>query len=142
MIPSSPISIAPFYVEVASAVEAAGDSTRAAQLLRKSAMLLADAEPARARDLTVDALVLEAKADGVDRAGKAMLLGTARDLDPDAPRVGAALATLDAERGDSTSALRERLAWTLLAMFAGLLALAGLASRVHRPKLAAKPATA
>ncbi len=132
--PVEPALIAPFYVEVASDAEAAGDPVRAAQLLRKSAMLLADTEPARARALTVDALVLEARADGIDSAGKAMLLKTARDLAPDNPAVGAALTALDDELGQSTAALRERLGWTLLAVLASLGLLGLIAGRIHRPR--------
>ncbi|MFO7561224.1 MAG: hypothetical protein R6X02_01170 [Enhygromyxa sp.] len=134
--PLQPDLIAPFYVEVASAAEAQGERARAAQLLRKSATLLADVEPARARDLTVDALLLEAQAEEVDPAGKAMLLGTARDLDPDSPVVGQAIASLENQRGRSSAALRERLAWTLLGLLAGLGLLALAAGRIHRPRVA------
>ena len=134
--PLEPDLVAPFYVEVATEAEAAGERDRAAQLLRKSAMLLADAEPERARALTVDALVLEARADGLDPAGRAMLLGTARDLEPEAPAVAAALSELDTERGQSTDPLRERLAWTVLALAAALGLLTWVGGRLHRPRTA------
>ncbi|HLT37822.1 MAG TPA: hypothetical protein VK034_16135 [Enhygromyxa sp.] len=134
--PIEPDLIAPFYVEVASEAEARGDRARAAQLLRKSAILLADVEPDRARELTVDALMLEAQAEQVDAAGRAMLLGTARDLDPDSAIVGQAIAALDDQRGQSSAALRERLGWTVLAMFAGLGVVSLIAGRIHRPKVA------
>src|SRR5690606_14861545 len=133
--PIEPDLIAPFYVEVASEAEARGDRARAAQLLRKSAILLADVEPDRARELTVDALMLEAQAEQVDAAGRAMLLGTARDLDPDSAIVGQAIAALDDQRGQSSAALRERLGWTVLAMFAGLGVVSLIAGRIHRPKV-------
>jgi hypothetical protein len=135
--PPQPDLIAPFYVEVASRAEARGDRARAAQLLRKSAMLLADADPVRARELTVDALALEASADEVDTAGKAMLLGTARDLEPDSAAIGQAIAALEEQRGESSAALRERLLLTLLGMFAGLGLLHRIAGRIHRPRAAA-----
>jgi hypothetical protein len=131
--PIEPDLIAPFYVEVASELEAGGDQARAAQLLRKSAMLLADAEPSRARELTVDALVLEAQAAELDDPGRAMLLDTARDLDPDAPAVAAALAQFDDQRDLSTAPLRQRLALTLLALLAALGVLTWLSQRIHRP---------
>jgi hypothetical protein len=134
--PVDPDLIAPFYVEVATRAEAAGDPTRAAQLLRKSAMLLADHEPERARELTVDALVLESSVDGLDEPGKAMLLGTARELGEDDPVVAGALAALEHERGRSRASLREHLLWALLLLFAGLGLLAGIAARVHRPRAA------
>jgi hypothetical protein len=130
--PPQPDLIAPFYVEVASDAEARGDRTRAAQLLRKSAMLLADVEPSRARDLTVDALVLEAQADEIDPAGKAMLLGTARDLDPDSSIVGQAMTLLEVQRDQSSAALQARLGWTLLCLFAGLGVLGLVGGRIHR----------
>jgi hypothetical protein len=132
-VPLEPDLVAPFYVEVASEAEARGDRARAAQLLRKSAMLLADADPIRARELTVDALTLEARADEVDAAGKAMLLGTARDLDPESAIVGQAIAALEEQRGETSAALRQRLLLTLLGLFAGLGVLGGIASRIHRP---------
>ena len=132
--PPEPDLVAPFYVEVASEAEARGDQARAAQLLRKSAMLLADADPIRARELTVDALTLEARAEQVDAAGKAMLLGTARDLDPDSAIVGQAIAALEEQRGDSSAALRQRLLLTLLVMFAGLGVLGWISARIHRPR--------
>jgi hypothetical protein len=132
--PPQPDLIAPFYVEVASEAEAHGDRARAAQLLRKSAMLLSDADPIRARELTVDALALEASADEVDVAGKAMLLGTARDLDPDSATIGQAIAALEEQRGESSAALRERLLLTLLGLFAGLGMLHFVSGRIHRPR--------
>ena len=98
-----------------------------------SAMLLADSEPEAARALTVDALMLEAEANGVDLAGKAMLLGTAHDLAPESPEVGAAIAALDVERGRSTAPLRKRLALALLGLVAALGLLSRVAVRLHRP---------
>lgn len=133
--------VAPFYVEVASEAEARGDPARAAQLLRKSAMLLADIDPTRTRDLTVAALLLEAQAEGVDASGKAMLLGTAHDLSPDDPAVGAAITALDIERGQSTDPLRKRLVWIMLGLFVGLGLLAWIAARIHRPQAQAASAS-
>lgn len=132
--PPEPDLVAPFYVEVASEAEARGDQARAAQLLRKSAMLLADADPTCARELTVDALTLEAGAEQIDDAGKAMLLGTARDLDPDNQAVSQAIAALEQQRGESRAAVQQRLLLTLLGMFAGLGVLYWIGNRVHRPR--------
>lgn len=133
--PPAPDLIAPFYIAVAREAELGGDRARAAQLLRKSAMLLADVVPDRARDLTVDALILEARADEVDVAGQAMLLGTARDLDPDSPVIGQAIAALEQQRGQSSAALREQLGWTLIGLFAALGVLGLIGGWIH-----AKPA--
>lgn len=124
--------IAPFYAEVAAEVETQGDPARAAQLLRKSAMLIADADPVRARELTVDALVLESAVEGVDPRGREMLLNTALDLAPDDPTVSAAMGRLRAERAATDGALRQRFTLVLGALLA-LLALASwIAGRLHQ----------
>ncbi|WP_146156290.1 hypothetical protein [Enhygromyxa salina] len=132
--PVEPDLIAPFYVEVADRIEAEGDPTRAAQLLRKSAILLADADPVRARELTVDALVLEAQVEGIDEGGRQMLLGTARDLDPDGPAVSAALGRLEAQLDESGGSARERLRNLMLMLLAALGLLAWIGARIHRPR--------
>ncbi|PRQ06372.1 hypothetical protein [Enhygromyxa salina] len=131
--PVDPDLIAPFYSEVAIEIEASGDPARAAQLLRKSAMLLADVDADRARELSVDALVLEAQVDGVDERGRMMLLGTARDLAPDEPTVTAALGQLEAQIDESTATTRGRLRLYLLALLACLGVLAWIGTRIHRP---------
>jgi hypothetical protein len=132
--PVLPDLVAPFYVEVATELEQDGETTRAAALLRKSAMLLADADPTRARELTVDALVLEASSEGLDERGRQMLLGTARELDPDAAGVSAALGQLEAEIGESNANERERLLTCVLSLLAGLALLSWIASLIHRPR--------
>ncbi|KIG11840.1 hypothetical protein DB30_02392 [Enhygromyxa salina] len=132
--PVDPDLIAPFYSEVAAEIEASGDPARAAQLLRKSAMLLADADPDRARELSVDALVLEARVEGVDERGRMMLLGTARDLAPDEPTVSAALGQLEAQIDESSSGTRGRLRVYLLALLACLTLLAWVGALLHRPR--------
>lgn len=132
--PVDPDLIAPFYSEVAAEIEASGDPARAAQLLRKSAMLLADADAERARALSVDALVLEAQVEGVDERGRKMLLGTARDLAPDEPTVTAALGQLEAQIDNSSAGLRDRLRVYVLTLLACLGLLAWFGAFIHRPR--------
>jgi len=59
------------------------DPAKAAQLLRKSAMLAEPDDEAEAHRLRVTALLAEAATPGLSRQGRAMLLATALDLDPD-----------------------------------------------------------
>jgi hypothetical protein len=133
--PVEPDLVAPFYTEVAATLEADGETARAAALLRKSAMLLADADPVRAQELTVDALLLEAQQDGVDERGRAMLLATAATLD-DGPEVTAALGQLEARIDDSGADARARLGQLVLALLAALGLLAWVSAIVHRPRTA------
>ena len=131
--PIQPDLIAPFYTEVAATVEATGDTARAAALLRKSAMLLADADPTRAQELTVDALLLEATQDGVDDSGRHMLLATAADLD-DGPEVQAALGAFEARIDESGASIRERFIQFVLGLLAALTLLAWVSALLHRPR--------
>jgi hypothetical protein len=133
--PIEPDLIAPFYTEVATTLEAEGETARAAALLRKSAMLLADADPVRAQELTVDALLLEAKEDGVDDRGRQMLLATAATLD-DGPQVTAALGELEAHRDESSAGARARLAKLVLGLLAALTLLTWIGAFLHRPRAA------
>lgn len=118
--PPDPSLLASYYETVAEASIDRGEPARAAQLLRKSAMLIADLEPAHARELTVDALVLEASAEGVDERGAAMLLHTARDLDPASPAVAASLQRIAAQREGADDPMQRKLALGLLALFGAL----------------------
>ncbi|EDM75381.1 hypothetical protein PPSIR1_10260 [Plesiocystis pacifica SIR-1] len=128
-----PDLLAPFYAEVADHVlETENDRARAAQLLRKSAMLVADRDPQRARELTVDALVLESEVEAVDDPGRRMLLATARELHPDEPQVMAALARLDSAQAQSTAGVRKQLRTSVMILLACLAALSFAASRFHR----------
>ena len=129
---ADPGLIAPFYVEVAAAAEARGEPARAAQLLRKSAVLLAEADPQRSRELSVDALVLEAEMPGVDPGGAAMLLYTAAELAPKSTAVHAALARLEAERRVVDGTLLRRLTGGLVGLVLALALLGWLAARLHR----------
>jgi hypothetical protein len=131
--PIEPDLIAPFYTEVASTLEADGETARAAALLRKSAMLLADADPVRAQELTVDALLLEAKQDGIDERGRQMLLATAATLD-DGPSVSAALGELEAHRDESGAGARAQLAKLVLGLLAALTLLTWIGALLHRPR--------
>jgi hypothetical protein len=128
-----PTLLAPFYVDVAEQ-HAQRDPARAAQLLRKSAMLLADLEPETARALTVDALVLEAGVDELDLNGREMLLATAAELDADDPRVSAAVTDLARARHAGDDRLHEQLTWSLLVLFGGLGLLTWIASLIHRDR--------
>jgi hypothetical protein len=131
--PIEPDLIAPFYTEVATTLEADGETARAAALLRKSAMLLADADPVRAQELTVDALLLEAKQDGIDERGRQMLLATAATLD-DGPSVSAALGELEAHRDESGAGARAQLAKLVLGLLAALTLLTWIGALLHRPR--------
>jgi hypothetical protein len=131
--PVEPDLIAPFYAEVATELEAAGESARAAALLRKSAMLLADADPVRAQELTVDALLLEAAQDGIDERGRHMLLATAATLD-DGPEVNAALGEFEARIDESGAGVREQWAKLVLGMRGALTLLAWIGALLHRPR--------
>ncbi|NVB41519.1 hypothetical protein G6O69_27015 [Pseudenhygromyxa sp. WMMC2535] len=123
---------APHYIAVAEEAAAAGEPARAAQLLRKSAMLLADDEPEQASALTVDALLLEASVTGMDLRGRGMLLATAEDLSPDDPEVAGALAQLELDRAVSGGTLRKRLGLGVLALLASLGVLSFAANRIRR----------
>lgn len=127
-----PSAIAPYFEEVAAAAIERGEPARAAQLLRKSAMLLADVEPARARVLTVDALVLEASVESVDDRGRAMLLHTARDIDPGSPAVAASMQRIAARQAIASEPLQRKLSLGIVGLLAGLGVLAGLGKALHR----------
>jgi hypothetical protein len=131
--PIEPDLIAPFYTEVATTLEADGETARAAALLRKSAMLLADADPVRSQELTVDALLLEAKQDGVDERGRQMLLATAATID-DGPEVQAALGELEARIDESGADTRALLGKLVLGLLGGLTLLAWVGALLHRPR--------
>jgi hypothetical protein len=131
--PVEPDLIAPFYAEVATELEESGETARAAALLRKSAMLLADSDPVRAQELTVDALLLEARQDGIDERGRQMLLATAATLD-DGPQVSAALGEFEARIDESGAGVRERLGKLVLGLLAALTLLAWVGALLHRPR--------
>ena len=132
--PVQPDLIAPFYAEVATQLEQAGQTEQAAALLRKSAMLLADADPVRSRELTVDALVLEAKTEGLDERGRMMLLYTARDLDSDGTAVEVAFGQLEAAIESSSAAARGRWIRWSAGVLAALAMLLWLGAWLHRPR--------
>jgi hypothetical protein len=138
-VPADPSLIAPYYGEVAATLADRGERARAAQLLRKSAMLIADLEPARARELTVDALALEAEAEGVDERGRAMLLRTASELDPSSPTIAASMQRIAVERESADDPLRRQLTLGLLALLAALALVAGLGRKLG-PWLLRSPA--
>lgn len=118
--PTDPSLLAPYYGEVAATLADRGERARAAQLLRKSAMLIADLEPARARELTVDALALEAEAEGVDERGRAMLLSTASELDPSSATIVASMRRIAVERDAASDPLRRQLTLGVLGLLAAL----------------------
>ncbi len=117
---SEPGLIAPYYAEVAETLADRGERARAAQLLRKSAMLIADLEPAHARELTVEALALEAEVEGVDERGRAMLLRTASELDPRSATIAASMSRIEVEREAADDPLRRRLTLSVLGLVLAL----------------------
>ncbi|MFV8756017.1 hypothetical protein ACNOYE_36155 [Nannocystaceae bacterium ST9] len=137
--PPDPSLIAPHYAEVARTLADRGERAKAAQLLRKSAMLIADLEPARARELTVDALALEAEVEGVDERGRAMLLHTASELDPDSPTIAASLERIEVERERADDPLRRRVTLGVIGLLLALALLAALGRRLG-PWLLDEPA--
>ena len=116
--------LVPSYEAAADEAERAGDLRRASGLLRKSAALLAAADPDRSAQLRLRALLLEAEITELPAQGRAMLLATAESLAPDDPSVHAALARV-AERPATAedAALRDRLTILLLTVLGGLAAL-------------------
>ncbi|MEX1368901.1 MAG: hypothetical protein AB1Z98_37595, partial [Nannocystaceae bacterium] len=87
-------ALVPVYREAAAAASADGEVARTGQLLRKAARLAEREDPEAGRQLRVEALLAEASVPTLTREGRRMLLGSARDLDPEDPRVDAALASL------------------------------------------------
>jgi len=69
------------------------DTAKAAQLLRKSAMLTDATDPKSAQELRVSALIAEASTDGLSAQGRSMLLATAVSMAPDDPQLAAAYAS-------------------------------------------------
>jgi hypothetical protein len=128
--PTDPSLLAPYYGEVAATLADRGERGRAAQLLRKSAMLIADLEPARSRALTVEALALEAEADGVDERGREMLLSTASALDPSSPAIAASMQRITVERETADGPLRRQLTLSLLGLLAALALLSVLGRKL------------
>ena len=116
--------LVPSYEAAADEAQAAGDLPRASGLLRKSAALLAQADPDRSARLRLRALLIEAETSELPAQGRAMLLATAESLAPEDPSVHAALAGI-AERPATAedAALRDRLTILLLAVLGGLGAL-------------------
>jgi len=90
-------TIAGVYTRAADADYQAGDYDRAAQLLRKSAHLLTEQDPEKARTFQTQALLAEAKIAALPDQGRRMLLNTAQQLVPNDPRVAEALADVEAE---------------------------------------------
>ncbi len=125
----APETIAPIYVDAANVRFEGGDRAGAAQLLRKSAMLLADSDPSFSRALTIDALVLEAEIEGLDERGRTMLLSSAAELDPDSKTVAAGFARLESEAEAAGDPQRRDLAIAIAGLLAGLGALAWIGGR-------------
>jgi hypothetical protein len=136
--PTDPSLLAPYYEEVAATLADRGERARAAQLLRKSAMLIADLEPARSRELTVDALALEAEAEGVDERGRAMLLSTAAKLDPSSPTIAASMQRIAVEREAADDPLRRQLALGLIGLLAALAVIGAIGRKLGPVLLASR----
>lgn len=106
---------------------AEGHHSRAGQLLRKTAMLIADRDPEGKRELTVQALLAEAENESLSPEGQAMLLTTAEALAPDDMEIQSAVAEIRRQRlrPPSPSPLRLGGGLALLAMTLLMLSLAG-----------------
>lgn len=125
------------------AAETAGDEgrpARAAQLLRKSAMLVASTDAAAADHLRARALLHEASLPDLDPQGRNMLLGTARDLIGDDSELSAALRELHSQRSfdadeDVDGRLRQGLALLLVILTCMGLAGAVLRRRLYGPRV-------
>jgi hypothetical protein len=95
--PGDPGVLADFFERAARDADGDERPLRAAQLMRKSAMLVATTDPERADSLRVDALVREAAMPDLDLQGREMLLGTASSLAPESATVRGALQDAHAE---------------------------------------------
>lgn len=115
---TQPDRVAAFLERVGREALAAGRPARAAQLLRKAAVLSAPRDATLAERLHVQALLAEASVEGLGADGRAMLLRTAAELDPDDDQIQQALAAVRRERAIRPSS-GPNLAWGI-----GLVALA------------------
>jgi hypothetical protein len=134
-----PQRLLPLFEGAAEAAGEEGRPTRAAQLLRKSAMLVAATDAAAADQLRARALLHEASVPDLDAQGRNMLLGTARDLIGDDSELAGALRDLHSQRtfeeGDDVGGrLRQGIALLLL-----ILACMGIAGAVVRKRLYGPP---
>ncbi len=123
-------TIVAIYSRAAQTAYQSAQYDRAAQLLRKSAHLLAETDPKTATDLQVQALLAEAKIGDMPRQGRQMLLRTAKRLVPEDPRVSDALVELQVEQ--SSTGLQPMWALSGVGLVAGglwLLSLVGGAIR-------------
>lgn len=81
-LPETDVLVTQYRAAAATALDEK-DTAKAAQLLRKSAMLTEAAQPEQARHLRVTALLAEAATEGLSSQGRVMLLGTASRLAPE-----------------------------------------------------------
>ncbi len=100
--PHDPAMLAGFFEQAAAQADSRKDRIRSAQLLRKSAMLLASTSPERAKEVRSAALLREAEAPGVGRQGRAMLLESAIRLNPESQTIHAALQAASLDLDDPT----------------------------------------
>lgn len=91
---AEPVKVAAFLERVAVSAAAEHRLARAAQLFRKAAMLSAREDAELSSRLRVQALLAEASVEGLGADGRAMLLRTAADLDPQDERIERALASI------------------------------------------------
>ncbi|MCA9660671.1 MAG: hypothetical protein KC486_20180 [Myxococcales bacterium] len=126
------------YRRAAEEALSVGQHSRAGQLLRKTAMLIADRDPEGRRTLTIQALLAEAESDGLSPEGRAMLLTTAEALAPDDPELQAAVAKIRSQRAHPSTSTPLRLGGglALVAMILLMLSLAGSRTGpwLHRPR--------
>jgi hypothetical protein len=114
--------VARFLADIGRAAIERGEPARGAQLLRKAAVLSDPLDPPLGRTLRIEALLAEASVEGLEPAGRQMLLRSAETLAPQDARVQSALATRADGRPTTEDAARPPA--LQLAGGVGLLALA------------------
>lgn len=122
-----PARLVPLFEAAADEATLDGRPSRAAQLLRKSSMLLASTDADAATQLRARALIHEASVEGLDQQGRNMLLETARALAGDDQTLLDMLRDARSEQsfedhGEIEDQLRNTILLLLVAMIAAWLA--------------------
>ncbi len=130
-----PQRLVPMFETAAGEAAESGEPARAAQLLRKSSMLLASSDRAAADELRARALIHEASVPDLDAQGRNMLLGTARDLIGPESGLASALRDIHSARSFEEQDEIERKLQQGIALLLVILACIGLAGRMVRRRL-------